>query len=201
MIKNTFEELRLTGQLPSPPGVGMRILKLTQGDDVSADEIGRTIMADSALTGRLLKIANSAQAAGQRPVTTVSEATMRLGVRAVRNVALGLSLVSAYRSGGCVAFNYDRYWSLSLSRAVAAHVPAAGGLHPRPARGHRQLGARVRLPERVRGDARAARRQARRAAPRRARALRDRSRRGRHVPPLRVGPARVVRRSRPTLRG
>src|SRR5690349_5646942 len=122
MIKNTFEELRLTGQLPSPPGVGMRILKLTQGDDVSADEIGRTIMADSALTGRLLKIANSAQAAGQRPVTTVSEATMRLGVRAVRNVALGLSLVSAYRSGGCIAFNYDRYWSFSLSRAVAAQA-------------------------------------------------------------------------------
>ncbi len=122
MIKKTFEELKLTGQLPSPPGVGMRILKLTQGEDFSADDIGRTIMADSALTGRLLKIANSAQTAGARPVTTVSEATMRLGVRAVRNVALGLSLISAYRSGTCLAFNYDRYWSMSLARAVASQT-------------------------------------------------------------------------------
>ncbi|MBK7875094.1 MAG: HDOD domain-containing protein [Planctomycetes bacterium] len=120
MIKKTFEELKLTGQLPSPPGVGMKILKLTQGEDFSADEIGRTIMADAALTGRLLKIANSAQSAGARPVTTVSEATMRLGVRAVRNVALGLSLISSYRAGACSAFSYDRYWSLSLARAVAA---------------------------------------------------------------------------------
>lgn len=120
MIRKTFDELKLTGQLPSPPGVGMKILKLTQGEDFSAEEIGRTIMADGALTGRLLKIANSALSGGARPVTTVSEATMRLGIRSVRNVALGLSLVSAYRSGNCSAFDYDRHWSMSLARAVSA---------------------------------------------------------------------------------
>lgn len=122
MIKKTFEELKLTGNLPSPPGVGMKILRITQGEDVSAAEIGQTIMADPALTGRLLRIANSAQAAGANSVTTVSEATMRLGVRAVRNIALGLSLISAYRSGGCAGFNYDRYWSTSLARAVSAQA-------------------------------------------------------------------------------
>src|SRR5262245_49250169 len=122
MIKKTFEELKLTGNLPSPPGVGMKILRLTQGEDVSAAEIGQTIMADPALTGRLLRSANSAQAAGAHAVTTVSEATMRLGVRAVRNIALGLSLISAYRSGGCQGFNYDRYWAMSLARAVSAQA-------------------------------------------------------------------------------
>jgi len=122
MIKKTFDELKLTGNLPSPPGVGMRILKLTQGEDFSAEEIGQAIMADPALTGRLLKIANSAAAGGASAVTTVSEATMRLGVRAVRNVALGLSLVSNYRQGACSAFQYDRYWSMSLARAVAAQA-------------------------------------------------------------------------------
>ncbi|MFN0243084.1 MAG: diguanylate cyclase [Planctomycetota bacterium] len=120
MINQTFEELKLTGKLPSPPGVGMKILKLTADEDCSAHEIGQTIMADSALTGRLLKIANSAQSAGVQPIATVSEATMRIGVRSVRNVALGLSLVSAYRSGICAHFDYDRYWSVSLARAVAA---------------------------------------------------------------------------------
>ena len=120
MIKKTFEELKLTGQLPSPPGVGMKILKLTQAENYSADDIGRAIMADPALTGRLLRIANSAQSGSARPITTVADATMRLGVRAVRNVALGLSLVSAYRSGQCERFEYDRFWSASLARAVAA---------------------------------------------------------------------------------
>ena len=120
MIRPTFEELKATGQLPSPAGVGMRILRLTQGDAHSADEIGRTIMADSALTGRLLKLANSAQGGSSVPVTTVSEATVRLGLSAVRSVALGLSIVSSHRAGSCPGFDYERYWSMSLARAVAA---------------------------------------------------------------------------------
>jgi diguanylate cyclase (GGDEF)-like protein len=47
---------------------------------------------------------------------------MRLGVRSVRNVALGLSLISANRSGGCAMFEYERYWSMSLARGVAAQA-------------------------------------------------------------------------------
>jgi len=122
MIRQTFEELKLTNRLPSPPGVGMRVLEITRGEDFSADDIANAIMADSALTGRLLKIANSAQNGAGQPITTVSEATMRLGVRSVRNVALGLSLISANRSGGCEKFEYERYWSMSLARGVAAQA-------------------------------------------------------------------------------
>jgi len=122
MIRQTFEELKLTNRLPSPPGVGMRVLEITRGEDFSADDIANAIMADSALTGRLLKIANSAQSGSGQAITTVSEATMRLGVRSVRNVALGLSLISANRSGGCEQFEYERYWSMSLARAVAAQA-------------------------------------------------------------------------------
>ena len=122
MIRQTFDELKLTNRLPSPPGVGMRVLEITRGEDFSADDIANAIMADSALTGRLLKIANSAQNSGGQAITTVSEATMRLGVRSVRNVALGLSLISANRSGGCEKFEYERYWSMSLARGVAAQT-------------------------------------------------------------------------------
>ncbi len=122
MIRQTFEELKLTNRLPSPPGVGMRVLEITRGEDFSADDIANAIMADSALTGRLLKIANSAQSGAGQAITTVSEATMRLGVRSVRNVALGLSLISTNRSGGCEKFEYERYWSMSLARGVAAQA-------------------------------------------------------------------------------
>lgn len=120
MHTHTFEELRLSGQLPTPSGVGMQILRLTQGDDFSTEEISQAIAADSALTGRLLKIANSAESGAIEPITTIGEATIRLGIRTVRNIALGLSLVSSNRSGGCADFDYDYYWSLSLARAVAA---------------------------------------------------------------------------------
>jgi len=115
-----FDELKLTGHLPSPTGVGMAILRLTQNDDFTAEDLARTIQSDPALTGRVVKMANSAATAGVTQITGVSEAVVRLGVRAVRNVALGFSLVSTYRSGRCKAFDFDRYWSASLARAIAA---------------------------------------------------------------------------------
>lgn len=122
MYRETFEELRASGRLPTPPGVGMTVLRLTQRDDFSTEELGRAIATDPALTGRLLQIANSVTHAGVRPATTVADATMRLGVRAVRNVALGFSLLSAHRTGSCPRFDYDRFWSASLARAVAAQA-------------------------------------------------------------------------------
>ncbi|MFG0316993.1 MAG: HDOD domain-containing protein [Planctomycetota bacterium JB042] len=120
----TFDELKLTGSLPSPAGVGMNILRLTQTDDFTAEDLARTIQSDPALTGRIIKMANSAATAGVVQITSVSEAVVRLGVRTVRNVALGFSLVSSYRKGKCQSFDYPAYWSSSLARAVAAQALA-----------------------------------------------------------------------------
>lgn len=124
-MKKTFDELKLTGNLPSPAGVGMKILTLTQKEDFSADDIAKTIQTDPALTGRIIKMANSAASAGVKVITNVNDAVVRLGARTVRNVALGFSLISAYRQGGCKAFDYQRYWTESLARAVACQTISA----------------------------------------------------------------------------
>ena len=124
MPNKSFEELKATGALPSPPGVGMEILRIIQNDNCEVDELARVIQSDPALTGRLLQIANSALTGMARPVTTIQEATMRLGLRSVRGVALGFSLVSAHRAGACEGFDYAVFWSQSLARAVAAHALA-----------------------------------------------------------------------------
>jgi diguanylate cyclase (GGDEF)-like protein len=115
-----FEELKQAGDLPSPAGVGMRILMLTQRDDCSVEDIAHTIDADPALTGRIIKLATSSQQAGVCTISTVKEAAVRLGLRTVRNVALGFSLVAGNRRGACQRFDYDRFWSWSLANAVAA---------------------------------------------------------------------------------
>ena len=120
MFQTTFEELKLSGSLPSPAGVGMKILTLTRTEDYSAEEMGHAIMTDSSLTGRILKLANSAARGGFEPATTVSEAIMRLGSRTVRDLALAFSLVSERSAGTCRAYDYELYWARSLGRAVAA---------------------------------------------------------------------------------
>ena len=115
-----FEELKSSGTLPSPAGVGIKILEITRTDEFSADDMGQAIMSDSSLTGRILELANSADRAGQEPITTVSAAIMRLGATTVRNLALAFSVISERDDGACKAFNYPLYWSGSLARAVAA---------------------------------------------------------------------------------
>ena len=117
-MRQTFDELRSSGRLPSPAGIGMEILRLTQEEDCSAGEIANVLRADPALTGRILQLANSAQHVGAHPVTTVNEATVRLGLRAVRSVALGFTLVSGNRNEACEAFDYELFWSESVARAV-----------------------------------------------------------------------------------
>ena len=119
-MRKEFEELKQTGQLPSPNGVGMRILTLTQEEECSLDELVATLQADPALTGRILKLASSAQAATTVPVGSLKDAAMRLGLRTVTSVALGFTLVSGSREVVCEAFDYDLYWSLSLACGLAA---------------------------------------------------------------------------------
>lgn len=115
---NRFEQLRASGELPSPRGVALAIIRLNQQEDVSIAELARVIGGDPAFVGRLIKAANGLIGYSRRPVVSVSEALMVLGLPAVRSMALGFSLLSDYRSGGCREFDYDLYWSSSLALAL-----------------------------------------------------------------------------------
>lgn len=114
-----IEQLRLNGQLPSPKGVALAILEISRREDASLDEVARVVQTDPALTGRLLHQANAVARSG-RAVVSVSEAVLRLGMSAVRQLAMGFSLVEQYSTGSCSGFDYPRFWSRSLLMAVAS---------------------------------------------------------------------------------
>ena len=99
-----YAQLKTAGELPSPRGVAIAIIRLTQASDVSLAEIGRVIKGDPAFVGRLIKAANGLVAENRRAVVSVQEALMVLGLPAVRTLALGFSLLSAYRKGACAGF-------------------------------------------------------------------------------------------------
>ncbi len=123
-----IEQLRLNGGLPSPKGVALAIMQISRRDDATLEEISRLVQADPVTTSRLLHMANAANVAG-RPVASVHDAIIRLGLAAVRQLAMGFSLVDQYRTGPCKGFDYAQFWSHSLLMAVAMQ----------------ELGKRVRL--------------------------------------------------------
>ena len=120
MADPAYQKLRDTNALPSPTGVALELLRLTGNDNVLIDDIIATVESDPALDGRVLKLVNSAFAAVSHRVGAVSVAVKLLGTRTIKNLALGLSLLSNNRNGPCEAFDYERFWSESLARAVAA---------------------------------------------------------------------------------
>lgn len=117
-----FEQLKAGGNLPSPKGAALQIIRLTQQDDVALSELAHAIKTDPVFSGRLIKAANGANRIGARPIVSIQDAVAVLGVPAVRSLALGFSLLSAYRKGKCGNFDYPRFWSHSLVSAIAVQA-------------------------------------------------------------------------------
>jgi len=116
---NKFEQLKATGELPSPKGAALTIVRLAQRDDVSTSQLVHAIKSDPAFVGRLLKTANIIGRESGRPIASVADAVNVLGVSVVRNLALGFSLVSGYRAGTCANFDYGAFWTRAIVNALA----------------------------------------------------------------------------------
>ncbi len=120
-----FDKFKSSGLLPSPKGPALSVVKLTQDDDVTNEQLAHVIQTDPALVARLLKLANSCRSPGARPVLAVKDAMTILGLNAVRGLALGFSLMRNQNVQRCMGFNYPAFWSRSLARATAMQALAA----------------------------------------------------------------------------
>jgi len=114
--------LAAAAPLPSPQGVALEIMRLSGEEDVSLARIASVLKTDPALSGRMIKAANVASLSGRRPVASISDAVMVLGLSTVRHLALGFSLISHYRKGNCPGFDYAGFWSQSVLLGVAAQA-------------------------------------------------------------------------------
>lgn len=114
-----FHELKVADRLPSPSGTALLIMQLVQKDNSTIQQLTDLVKVDPALTSRILRFVNSAAFGAHRPIVSVHDAVMMMGMQSVRNFALTLSMVSNSRNGHCANFNYDAYWAQSLAMAVA----------------------------------------------------------------------------------
>ncbi|MBC7779829.1 MAG: HDOD domain-containing protein [Proteobacteria bacterium] len=117
-----FEHLKASGVLPSPTGVALEILRLTQRDDTTVAQLAHVLQADPALAGRLVRFANSSQVGAARPMLAIGDAVKLLGFAVVRQLCLGFSVLDGQREGRCLGFDYPRFWSRSLASALAAQT-------------------------------------------------------------------------------
>ncbi len=115
-----FTQLKISGRLPTPKGVALQVITLTQQADASTQQLAHLIGADPALSLRVIKAANVLLANSSRPVVTISDAVMVLGLRGLRQLVLSIAMIVDYRHGPCKPFDYPHFWTHSLLTGIAA---------------------------------------------------------------------------------
>jgi HD-like signal output (HDOD) protein len=111
---------RLSGLgLATQPGVAARIIALIAEPGAGLRTYAMVLRADAALSGRLLRLANSAYAAQVKPVTSVERACVVLGLERLKAVSLGFYLSRAAATDPNQVLS-RRVWTQSVLRACLA---------------------------------------------------------------------------------
>lgn len=107
--------------LPMMPAIAMRIVRLCRDPNINAEQIESIVQSDQAFTAQLLKTANSALYRRSVPVRSIKQAVVRVGLRHVNNLAIGLSANSLHKTHTPRA---QKLWQESRTIASAAQVVA-----------------------------------------------------------------------------
>lgn len=113
-VKRVTEELVA---LPTLPLVTSRLLEAVAHPETSAEEIGRILSLDAALTARTLRLANSDFYGFPRKVGSVDLAVVVLGSNTIRDLVLSASV---FRTLAGDASSMEDLWNHSLACGVAA---------------------------------------------------------------------------------
>jgi HD-like signal output (HDOD) protein len=133
-----FEELFRTYrdgnlELPSMPEVALRIRAYAQDPDVSLALLARVAQTDPAVSGALIRAANSSLYAHGAEVTSVREAVGRLGLKTTQNLAVAQSISSVFQArSSLLRRRAHEVWqhSVALSSIASAIARRIGGIDP-----------------------------------------------------------------------
>lgn len=104
------------------PVVAVRVLEIADGQQFSAHELSQAIGADQALTAKVLRLSNSAYYGFPRRITTVRDAVVLLGFRAVRSATLASCVIDTVPGGKVI--DAMQAWRYSMVVGLLAEVLA-----------------------------------------------------------------------------
>lgn len=84
--------------LPSLPDVAMKIRQAMKDPSISVRDIAITVIADPALSGRLIQVANSVAYSGAQPVRSVTDALARMGLDTAHDLVLSLAMSQLFNT-------------------------------------------------------------------------------------------------------
>ncbi|MDZ4252874.1 MAG: diguanylate cyclase [Sulfuritalea sp.] len=130
--RTRLEQIKTMEAYPLPKGAALALVRLTQRESTSLAVLAHAIKADPVFSVQVIRVANGVGGVDHGPVISLRDAVNVLGVPAVRALATGFSLLANHRSGPCRDFDYPRFWSQALVRALTLQLltPACEGCPP-----------------------------------------------------------------------
>lgn len=113
-------DLITQNELPAITSTAKMLDRFANDDKSSLPKLSEAILHDQALSSCLLKVANNLQHMSVNKVTTVSRATVVLGIQTVKNICLTAKLVSSLLASDSLDINvYERLTELMASSFYA----------------------------------------------------------------------------------
>lgn len=113
-----------SSQLPTLPGVAVRLLELIKDPETELRQVIEVISADPAISAKILKAANSSFFGLVSEVRTIERAVPLLGTTVSTSLALSFSLADDAMTRGPAAEHYRSYWRQSIVQACAGELLA-----------------------------------------------------------------------------
>jgi len=112
--------------LPTLPEVAIRVRDVADDPRTNLNDVAQVVAVDPALSARLIRVANSAYNARAVAVDTVPAAVNRIGLQAIKNVAIAMALEQLFVSCNDIVELYLRKtWEQSVTVASAAVAAAS----------------------------------------------------------------------------
>ncbi len=109
--------------LPSLPAIAHEIIALADDDLISINKLELIIENDPAISAKILSVANSVFYGFHTPVKTLHNAIMRIGFNSVKNIALGISIMTVLNDKNHLgAHDYERVFNHSVAVGFIARL-------------------------------------------------------------------------------
>jgi len=125
MINSLREYVQRIKNLPTIPMIAQEILGVVSKDLTSVDKIEKIVENDPAISAKIMSVANSAFFGVTTPAKTLNSAIMRVGFDNVKNIALGISLMTVLGNGKQgKSIDYQRIFNHSITVGFVARIIA-----------------------------------------------------------------------------
>ncbi|MFW2372229.1 MAG: HDOD domain-containing protein [Gammaproteobacteria bacterium] len=117
------EILNKLNQIPPLPPVVLEVLNLiNSNEDIDFYYLEKKIIRDSALTGRILSLANSSFFGMPGEIISVKDACLVLGINTIRNLVLTSAVMNKFKDDYGNNLDFRKIWEHGVGAAAAAKV-------------------------------------------------------------------------------